>query len=97
MSKCMLNGKDYEISKKIILDRINAYSTNFTDKEKDIIANEVVFRMGGLEVDGCDCQEYNFIEERYTDACLDYIFDHDNKVVALTDEFDDCEIWEYLQ
>ena len=53
--------------------------------------------MSGLEVDGCDCQEYNFIEERYTDACLSYIFNHDNKVVALTDEFDDCEIWEYLQ
>lgn len=97
MSKCILNGKDYEISKKIILDRINAYSTNFTDKEKDIIANEVVWRMAGLEIEGCDCQEYNFIEERYTDACLNYIFDHDNKVVCLTDEYDDCEIWEYLQ
>ena len=97
MSKCMLNGKDYEISKNIILNRINAYSTNFTDKEKDNIVNEVVFRMEGLEVEGRDCQEFNFIEERYTDACLDYIFNHDNKVEALLNESDDCEIWDCLE
>ena len=97
MASCYLNGKEYEISKNIILKYINAHSTNFTTDEKDKIANEVVFRMESLEIEGRDCQEFNFIEDRYTEACLYYIFDHNNKVEDLLNEVDDCEIWKYLR
>ncbi len=96
MAICYLNGREYNISKKIILDYINSYGTKFTKAEKDKIANEVMFRMESLEVNGMDCQEYNFIEERYTEACMCYIFDHDDRVEALLNEKDDCNIWDYL-
>lgn len=94
---CVLNGiREYKISKQVILDYIDRHSTIFTAEEKDKIAEEVGFRMESLEVDGCDCQEYNFIEERYTMACLQYIFDHGDNVNALLTEKDDCKIWDYL-
>lgn len=96
MAICYLNGRKYEINKNIILNYINSYSTKFTEEEKDKIANEVAFRMESLEVDGVDCQEFNFIEDRYTEACMCYIFDHDNRVGDLLNEKDDCKIWDYL-
>jgi len=97
MAICYLNGREYLISKKIIQNRISPYNTEFTEQQRNLIVDEVVFRMESLEIDGRDCQEYNFIEERYTDACLDYIFDHNNSVLALLNELDDCKIWEYLR
>lgn len=97
MASCYLNGRKYEISKNIILKYINSHSTNFTSDEKDKIANEVVFRMESLEINGADCQEFNFVEDRYTEACMDYIFDHGNRVEDLLNEEDDGEIWEYLR
>ena len=98
MASCVLNGcREYEISKEIILDYIESYGTEFTREEKNKIANEVVFRMDSLEVDGSECQEFNFIEERYTAACMGYIFDHNNSVDALLNEVDDGKIWEYLE
>ena len=97
MAICYLNGKEYQISKKIIWNRINPHSNDFTEKERNLIADEVIWRMESLEIDGRDCQEYNFIEERYTDACLDYIADHDGGILDLLDELDDCEIWKYLK
>lgn len=97
MINCYLNGKEYVISKDIILKYINSHSTSFTTDEKDKIANEVVFRMESLEINGADCQEFNFVEDRYTEACMDYIFDHNNRVEALLNEKDDCEIWKYLR
>lgn len=98
MTKCYLNGREYEISKEIIMDYINtdSRSINFTSEEKDKIANEVVSRMDSIVVKGADCQEYNFIEERYTDACLDYIVAHNNDIENLLNEENDCEIWDYL-
>jgi hypothetical protein len=96
MTICYLNGRKYKISKDVILDYIDSYGTKFTKKEKEKIANEVMFRMESLEVDGVDCQEFNFIEDRYTEACMAYIFDHDNRIEDLLDEQDDCKIWDYL-
>lgn len=97
MAICYVNGREYQISKKIILNRISPYTTEFTKKQRNLIADEVIFRMADLEINGCDCQEYNFIEERYTDACLDYIAEHDGRILDLLDELDDLEIWKYLK
>ncbi len=97
MAYCYLNGRKYDISKKVILNYINSYSTSFTTEEKEKIANEVVFRMESLEIDGVDCQEFNFIEDRYTEACMYYIFDHNNRIEDLLNEEDDGKIWDYLR
>ena len=60
MAICYVNGREYQISKKIVLNRINPHNTEFTEKERNLIADEVIFRMECLEINGCDCQEYNF-------------------------------------
>jgi hypothetical protein len=88
MKKCYLNGKEYEISREIIKDYIDgdSMSANFTAEDKERIILEVEKRMEALEVNGVDCQEYNFIEEKYTEACLSYIDEHNMRVEDLINE-----------
>lgn len=96
MNICYLNGKEYEISQKRILDYIDTWSHKFTNDEKEKIVNEVCFRMDSLELDGCDFQEWNCIEDAYTDAACCYIFTHNFSVQALLDEEDDLEIFDCM-
>jgi hypothetical protein len=44
-----------------------------------------------------DCQEYNFIEEKYTEACLSYIDEHNMRVEDLINEEDIEQIWKYIK
>lgn len=96
MAVCFLNGKKYDISKNIIVDYIRSFGIRFTEDQTDKLANEIMFRMESLDVDTTVCQEYNFVEEAYTDACLSYVEAHDDNIDSLLNEPDDLKIWEYL-
>ncbi len=94
---CYLNGKEYEINKQIILNYLDTWTgTGWTNEDKQKIADEVVFRMEGLEIDTTAIQEFNFVEDAYTDAACCYIFSHNNSIQALLDEEDDLEIFDCM-
>lgn len=96
MAFCFLNGRKYDIHKKIIVDYISSFGNRFTEEQIDKIANEVIYRMEALDINITLCQEYNFVEEEYTDACLSYLDAHDDNIDSLINETDDLMIWEYL-
>lgn len=96
MSMCYLNGTEYQISRKAIAEYIKTWSHPFTSEEIKKIVDEVCFRMDSLEVGGSDVQEFNCIEDAYTDAAVCYIFAHNYSVQALLDEEDDGEIFKYM-
>lgn len=96
MAFCFLNERKYDINKKIIVNYISSFGNRFTEEQIDKIANEVVYRMESLVIDITPCQEYNFVEEAYTDACLQYLDAHDDHIDSLINETDDLKIWEYL-
>lgn len=96
MSICYVNGKEYKINKKAINDYINTFEHSFTTEEVKLIVDEVCFRMDSLEVSISDVQEFNTIEDAYTNAAVCYIFAHNNSVRALLEEIDDGEIFAYM-
>lgn len=96
MSICYLNGKEYQINEKLILNYIDTWSYKFSDDEKKKIVKEICFRLDSLEIDTMAIQRFNFVEDAYTDAAICYIFAHDNSVQALLDEMDDGEIFNYI-
>lgn len=94
MSKCYLNGKEYEINEKIIRDYIDSFDNDFTAEDKDKIVNKVCDIMDGREVGRDEIQEFNFIEDAYTDAVCMYVFN--KSLEELLDEKDDAKVIEYM-
>lgn len=92
-----IDGKDREIDKAIIRDIINKrFPRKWKDEGIEDVVDEICFRIESLEFENID-----FIpEEKYSNACIDYIFDMDKGDVIgidlLINETDDCVIWDYL-
>lgn len=92
-----IDGKDREIDKDIIRDVIHKrFPRKWKDEGIEDVVDEICFRIESLELENID-----FIpEEKYSNACIDYIFDMgDGDVIGidlLINEEDDCNIWDYL-
>lgn len=95
--KYKFNGEERKIDKDIIRDIINErFPRKWKDEGIEDVVDEICFRMSDLEFENVD-----FIpEERFSNACIDYIFDMgDGDVIGidlLINEEDDCIIWDYL-
>ena len=95
--KYKINGKERKIDKEIIRDVIHKrFPRKWKDEGIEDVVDEICFRISDLEFEDID-----FIpEEKYSNACIDYIFDMGKGDVIgidlLINEHDDCNIWDYL-
>ena len=80
-----------QISKESILRYIDSWSYVFNEEEKESICNKVCTLIQNANPSALDYQDWNSVEDAFTDAACCYFFMHDNSVQALL-EADDEQI-----
>lgn len=97
MSTIFINGNEREVNDDIIRDVvIKRFPIKWGNECIEDVVDEIRFRISDMVF-----ENINYIpEERYSNACIDYIFDRGcGDIIGidlLINEEDDCEIWDYL-